>query len=72
METVKLLSFNVYGFFRYKFLECRISTIEERIDKLHELSLFYQRRFDKDRADKINDKIEYLTRKKLNLVAVFQ
>jgi len=72
LKTIKLLPISVYGLLRCKLLECRISTIEERIDKLQDLSLFFQRRFDKDRSDKINDKIEYLSKRKMDLVAIFQ
>jgi hypothetical protein len=60
------------GFLRCKLLECRISSIEERIDKLQDLSLFFQSRFDKDRSDKINNKIEYLSKRKMDLMAIFQ
>jgi hypothetical protein len=60
------------GYLRCKLLECRISTIEERIEKLQQLSLFFQTRFDKDRSDKIRDKIEYLAKRKVDLMAVFQ
>ena len=72
MKTIKLLPISVYGLIRWKLLECRISTIEERIIKLQDLSLFFQRRFDKDRSDMINNKIEYLSRRKMDLVANLQ
>ena len=66
---MKLINF---GFLRYKLIKCRIYSIEERIDKLQELSLFFQRRFDKNKADKINNQIEYLHKRKEDLMAVFQ
>jgi hypothetical protein len=71
LEKIKLLSIGVYGFLRCKVLEFRITSIEERIDKLHNLSLFFQLRFDKDRSDKINNKIEYLSKRKVALTAFF-
>ena len=61
-----------YRILRYKLLECRISTIEERLDKLHDLSLFFQSRFDNNRSDKIKNKIEYLSKKKEDLMVGFQ
>jgi len=61
-----------YGFLRYKLLEFRISTIDERIDRLQKLYIFFQIRFDKERSDKINNKIEYLSKRKEELIAVFQ
>jgi hypothetical protein len=61
-----------YGFLRCKFLECRIFSIEDRIDKLQDLSLFFQSRFDKEKSDKIKNKIEYLSKRKEELMAVFQ
>ena len=70
MKTIKLFPISVYGFLRFKLLECRISTIDERIDKLQDLSLYFQSRFDKDRSDKINNKIEYLSKRKMDLVAI--
>ena len=72
MKTIELLSISVLDFLRCKLLESRISSIEERIDKLQRLSLFFQSRFDKDRSDKINNKIEYLSKRKVDLVAIFQ
>jgi hypothetical protein len=59
-------------FLRWKILECRISTIEERIDKLQKLSLFFQTRFDNDKTDKINNKIEYLYKRRSELMAGVQ
>ena len=61
-----------YGFLRYKLLEFRISTVDERIDRLQKLYIFFQIRFDKERSDKINNKIEYLSKRKEELIAVFQ
>ena len=61
-----------YGFLRYKLLECRICSIEERIDKLQVLNLFFQSRFDKDKSDKIKNRIEYLNKRKADLMAIFQ
>jgi hypothetical protein len=61
-----------YRFLQHKLLECRISSIEERIDKLHDLSLFFQRRFDNNRYDKIKNKIEYLSKRKEDLMVGFQ
>jgi len=70
LKTIKLIPISVYCFLRCKLLECRISTIYERIDKLQDLSLYFQSRFDKDRSDKINNKIEYLSKRKMDLVAI--
>jgi len=70
LKTIRLIPISLYGFFRCKLLECRISTIDERIDKLQDLSLYFQTRFDKDRSDKINKKIEYLFKRKMDLVAI--
>ena len=42
------------------------------MDKLQVLNLFYQSRFDKDKSDKIKNKIEYLNKKKADLMAIFQ
>jgi hypothetical protein len=61
-----------YGFLRYKLLECRIFSIEEKVEKLQDLSLFYQSRFDKEKSDKIKDRIEYLSKRKEELMSVFQ
>jgi len=61
-----------YGFLRYKLLEFRISTIDERIDRLQKLNIFFQIRFDMERSDKIKNKIEFLSRRKQELIAVFQ
>jgi len=72
LKAVKLLSIGISDFLRSKLLECRISSIEERIEKLQDLSLFFQRRFDEDSYDRINNKIEYLYKKKMELIAVFQ
>jgi len=72
LKTIKLFPISVYSLLQGKLLECRISTIEERIDKLQDLSLFFQRRFNKDKSDKINNKIEYLSKRKMDLVAIFQ
>jgi hypothetical protein len=69
VKTIKLLSISVYDILRWQFLECRISSIEDRIDKLQDLSLFFQSRFDQDRSAMINNKIEYLSKKKADLVA---
>jgi hypothetical protein len=61
-----------YGFLRFKFLECRIDSIDQRIEELQNLSLFYQKKFDKDRSDNINKKIEYLSKRRTELMAIFQ
>jgi len=57
---------------RSKLLECRICSIDEKINKLHELNLFFQSRFDVDKSEQINRKIEYLYTKKVELMAAFQ
>jgi hypothetical protein len=59
-------------FIRWKLLECRISTIEDKIDKLHKLSLFFQTRFDDEKSERINNKIDYLYKRKTELMAGFQ
>jgi hypothetical protein len=59
------------GLLKCKLLECRISSIEEKLDKLQDLSLFYQSRFNNDRSDKIKNKIEYLRKREMELVVVF-
>jgi hypothetical protein len=59
-------------FLRWKLLECRISTIDDRIDKLQKLSLFFQTRFDDEKSDKINSKLEFLYKRKADLMAEFQ
>jgi hypothetical protein len=61
-----------HWFLRCKLTECRIYSIEEKINKLQGLSLFYQSRFDTDRSDRIKNKIEYLSKRKEDLMAVFQ
>jgi hypothetical protein len=61
-----------YWFIQCKITECRIASIEEKIVKLQDLSLFYQSRFDNDRSDKIRNKIESLSKRKNELMAVFQ
>jgi hypothetical protein len=61
-----------YGYLRFKLLECRIDSIDQRIEKLQELNLFYQIRFNNDRSDSINKKIEYLSKRREELMAVFQ
>jgi hypothetical protein len=61
-----------YGFLRFKLLECRIDSIDQRIEELQNLSLFYQKKFDKDRSDNINKKIEYLSKRRTELMAIFQ
>lgn len=61
-----------YGFLRFKLLECRIDSIDQRIEELQNLSLFYQIKFDKDRSDNINKKIENLSKRRSELMAVFQ
>jgi hypothetical protein len=58
------------GFIRCKLLECRISSIEDRIDKLHELNLFFQTRFDIDKSDKIKSKIEFLSKRKHDFMTI--
>ncbi len=58
------------GFLRSKLLECRISSIEERVEKLQRLSLFFQTRFDTDRSEKIENKIRVLSERKAELNAV--
>jgi hypothetical protein len=72
LKTIKLLSIRASVFLRSKLLQCRISSIEERIEKLQDLSLFFQTRFDNDKSDKINNKIEYLSQRRMELLAVFQ
>jgi hypothetical protein len=61
-----------YGYIRFKLLECRIDSIDQRIEKLQELNLFYQIRFNKDRSDRINNKIEFLSKRREELMAAFQ
>jgi hypothetical protein len=61
-----------YGFLRFKLLECRIDSIDLRIEKLQNLSLFYQIRFDQNKSDNINKKIEYLSKRRAELMSVFQ
>jgi hypothetical protein len=61
-----------YGYLRFKLLECRIDSIDQRIEKLQNLSLFYQIKFDKDRSDDINRKIEYLLKRRTELMSIFQ
>jgi hypothetical protein len=61
-----------FSFLRSKLIECRISSIDEKINKLHELNLFFQRRFDENKSEQINNKIEYLHRRKEELMAAFQ
>jgi len=61
-----------YGFLRCKLLECRIFSIEEKIDKLQDLSLFFQSRFDMERYEKIKNRIESLSKRREELMAVFQ
>jgi len=61
-----------FGFLRSKLTECRICSIDERINKLQQLSLFFQLKFDEEMTNKINNKIEYLFKKKVELMAVFQ
>jgi hypothetical protein len=60
------------GFLRSKFLECKIATIDEKIIKLQQLSLFFQLKFDEEMTNKINNKIDYLFKKKVELLTVFQ
>jgi len=72
VKTIKLLSISIYGFLQYKLLECRITSIEEKIDKLQELSFYFQSRFDNDRSEKINNKINYLYKRKMDLAAIVQ
>jgi hypothetical protein len=61
-----------YGFLRFKLLECRIDSIDLRIEKLQKLSLFYQIRFDQNKTDNINKKIDYLSKRRAELMSVFQ
>ena len=61
-----------YGFLRFKLLECRIDSIDQRIEKLQNLNLFYQLRFNQNRSDSINKKIEYLSKRREELMAIFQ
>jgi hypothetical protein len=61
-----------YGFLRFKLLECRIDSIDQRIEKLQKLSLFYQIRFDQNKTDNINKKIDYLSKRRAELMSVFQ
>jgi hypothetical protein len=59
-------------YLRWKLLECRISSIDEKIDKLKKLSLFFQIRFDDTKTGEICNKIEYLYKRKAELMAGFQ
>jgi len=61
-----------FSIIRSKLIECRISSIDEKIKKLHELNLFFQCRFDQNKSEQINSKIEFLHRKKEELMSVFQ
>jgi hypothetical protein len=61
-----------YGYIRLKLLECRIDSIDQRIEKLQNLNLFYQLRFNQERSDSINSKIEYLSKRRAELMSVFQ
>ncbi len=56
----------------WKLTECRISSIDEKIDKLKKLSLFFQMRFDDEKTDMISNKIENLFKRKAQLMADFQ
>lgn len=56
----------------WKLTECRISSIDEKIDKLKKLSLFFQTRFDDEKTDMISNKIENLFKRKAQLMADFQ
>ena len=60
------------GYLQTKLIELRICSIDEKINKLHELSLFFQSRFDQNKSEQINNKIEYLHKRKVELIAVFQ
>lgn len=66
---MKVIDFN---YLRCKLAECRISSIEEKIEKLHKLYLFFQLRFDQTQSEKIYNKIEYLCKRKEELMTVFQ
>jgi hypothetical protein len=61
-----------YGYLRFKMLECRIDSIDQKIEKLQNLNLFYQLRFNQNRSDSINKKIEYLSKRREELMAIFQ
>jgi hypothetical protein len=60
------------NYLRCKIAECRISTIEEKIEKLQELHLFFQIRFDQAQSEKIYSKIEYLSKRRTELMMMFQ
>jgi hypothetical protein len=60
------------NYLRCKITECRISSIEEKIEKLQELYLFFQIKFDQNQSEKIYNKIEYLCKRKAELMTVFQ
>jgi len=66
---MKVISFSLL---RAKLLECRICSIDEKINKLHELNLFFQSRFDMDRAEQIKKKIEDLYNRRVELMTAFQ
>jgi hypothetical protein len=61
-----------YGYLRFKMLECRIDSIDQKIEKLQNLNMFYQLRFNQNRSDSINKKIEYLSKRREELMAIFQ
>ena len=66
---MKAIDFN---YLRFKLTECRISSIEEKIEKLHELYLFFQIKFDQDKSEKIYNKIEDLYKRRAELMMSFQ
>lgn len=59
-------------YFRFKILECRISTIDEKIENLHKLGLFLQRRFEDKEYEKVRSKIDYLFKRKTELLSGIQ
>jgi hypothetical protein len=58
-------------FLSEKLAECKISSIEEQLEKLQKLNIFFQLRFDDEQSDKIRNKIEDLLKRRAELVAGF-
>lgn len=76
VDVLLILNFGIMkvinlDFVRSKLIECKINSIDEKINKLHELNLFFQRRFDEIKSEQINNKIEYLHKRKEELMAAF-
>jgi hypothetical protein len=63
---------DIKNFLRVKLTECKISSIEEKLEKLHKMNLFFQLRFDDENSNKIRSKIQELLRRKAELVAAFE